>query len=122
MLISWNHGGIAYDASLLVSPSAIEVVRNPEPVLKMFRRKTEGQSTSTSTEISQSKSCKSAATEWWLWMRWHGFPYPLRLYFWLFYDKNAPKEYPGCGCIVKLKNIWKAIRQSRRIMTHALRS
>lgn len=50
----------------------------------------------------------------WLWMRWNGLPWPLRLVLWACYRKRGwtwakVRSLPGCGCIARLKAAWLAV-------------
>lgn len=44
----------------------------------------------------------------WMFIRWHGVPYPVRI--WRWWLSRTWKAEPGCGCIVKLKACWTATR------------
>jgi len=43
----------------------------------------------------------------WMRVRWYGVPYPLRVT--VAALRAARKPLPGCGCIVRLKDLWRWI-------------
>ena len=43
----------------------------------------------------------------WMGLRWHGVPLPVRLLL-------AAKLYPGCGCSVRVKELFERVRQFLR--------
>ncbi len=49
------------------------------------------------------------------WMRWNGYPYPLRVCLWLVFRREWPwrkvRKLPGCGCVVVLKDRWNGVRE-----------
>ena len=72
-----------------------------------------------STQRGHHKGCGKTVIVWWppirigkwYWkgVRWFGVPYPKRLWYWLdsgFTGKLS--DWPGCGCVVKLKAAWVA--------------
>lgn len=46
----------------------------------------------------------------WFWIRWHGVPYPIRLWIRLTHSKHPhPRSFAGCGCVVSLKRAWGSV-------------
>ena len=51
----------------------------------------------------------------WLGVRWHGVPYPARLWVCLREwaevgsDAHRPSDFAGCGCVVRLKDWYESI-------------
>jgi hypothetical protein len=53
--------------------------------------------------------CPKSLIARWLGIRWYGKPAPLRLWA-AIVRGDDPGMWPGCGCIVKLKSSWQALK------------
>jgi hypothetical protein len=62
---------------------------------------------------SRNRSCSNPIV-WWLGARWYGVPAPIR--WWnrglaaVFPNRQKPENYRGCGCLVKVKAAWMALK------------
>lgn len=64
-------------------------------------------------EAPTAKGCAKCAAKSeivrWLRLRWHGTPWPLRHWFGYF-SIDRPDDWAGCGCLVKAKAAWMAVK------------
>lgn len=51
----------------------------------------------------------------WAFVRWYGLAFPLRLWLWATHPSHRrPGWWFGCGCVVRLKNLWNGVQSLRR--------